>query len=383
MTHDPEFYADRVRLMRMSRATGQHEEWLGTWDFTPAHWEYTAEGSVLFEAEHHARMKLFAWSGSGEPRALTTDGSVSGTTPVAGGAVAFLHNTLAEPAELRVMPHTGGTMVRVTSFTADGAALYHTGEVREIMFAGSRGGSVQMFVVLPPGFEAGKKYPLVHMIHGGPHGTFGDLWHGRWNAQAFAAPGYVVALVNFPGSTSWEQDFAQRIQGEWAARPFDDIMQATDLLIASGLVDEKRMAVTGGSYGGYMVTWIAGHTDRFRCIVNHAGVADLTGQYASDVTQGRGKAAGGEAWDGLEKQDACSPIRFASGMTTPMLVIHCERDYRVPVGQGLLIYGVLKAKGVPARLVYFPDENHWVLKARNSLYWYKEVHAWLARWLKG
>ena len=214
------------------------------------------------------------------------------------------------------------------------------------------------------------------------HGSFGDQWHARWNAQAFAAPGYVVALVNFQGSTGWGQDFAQCIQGEWAARPFGDIMNATDVLIAAGLVDDTRMAVTGGSYGGYLVSWIAGHTDRFRCIINHAGVSDLTAQYASDVTQGRGRAAGGEVWEGIEKQDAWSPIRFASGMNTPMLVIHGERDYRVPIGQGLLIYGMLKAKGVPARLVYFPDENHWVLKARNSLLWYREVHAWLERWLK-
>src|ERR1051325_8504060 len=163
------------------------------------------------------------------------------------------------------------------------------------------------------------------MIHRGAPGTLGAPSAGRAEAPAFAAPGYVVALVNFQGSTSWGQDFAQRIQGEWAARPFDDIMKATDLLVDSGLVDEKRMA------------GVAGHTDRCRCIVNHAGVADLTAQYASDVTQGRGKAAGGEVWDGLEKQDRWSPVRFASGMNTPMLVIHGERDYRVPVGQGLLI----------------------------------------------
>ncbi|MCC6651723.1 MAG: S9 family peptidase, partial [Candidatus Eisenbacteria bacterium] len=206
-------------------------------------------------------------------------------------------------------------------------------------------------------------------------------FHARWNAQMFAAPGYVTAVVNFQGSTSWGQDFAKRIQGEWAARPFEDIMKATDELIALGFVDEKRMAVAGGSYGGYMVSWISGHTDRFRCIVNHAGVCDLTGQYASDVTQGRGEAAGGEAWEGIEKQDRWSPIRFAAGMNTPMLVVHGERDYRVPVGQGLLIYGMLKAKGVPARLVYFPDENHWVLKPKNSLLWNHEVHAWLARWI--
>jgi dipeptidyl aminopeptidase/acylaminoacyl peptidase len=381
MTHDPEFYADRTRLMRMDRASGKHEEWLGNWDLTPTHWEFAADGTLVFEAEQNARLKLFTYAGSGEPRALTGDGSASSPAPLVGGRVALLHQTLAAAAEVHVVAQIGGTLSRATRFTEEGAAKYHTGEVREITFEGSRGESVQMFLVLPPDFATGKKYPLVHMIHGGPHGTFGDLWHARWNAQAFAAPGYVVALVNFQGSTSWGQDFAQRIQGEWAARPFEDIMKATDLLITSGLVDEKRMAVTGGSYGGYMVTWIAGHTDRFKCIVNHAGVADLTAQYASDVTQGRGRAAGGEAWDGLEKQDLWSPVRFAKGMNTPMLVIHGEKDYRVPVGQGLLIYGVLKAKGVPARLVYFPDENHWVLKARNSLLWYREVHTWLARWL--
>ena len=129
------------------------------------------------------------------------------------------------------------------------------------------------------------------------------------------------------------------------------------------------------------MAWIAGHTDRFRCIVNHAGVSDLVGQYASDVTQGRGRSAGGEIWEDIGAMERWSPIRFASGMKTPMLVVHGERDYRVPIGQGLLVYGVLKAKGVPARLVYFPDENHWVLKPRNSLLWYREVHAWLERWL--
>jgi dipeptidyl aminopeptidase/acylaminoacyl peptidase len=387
MTHDPEFYADRVRLMRMDRTApardgaGRHEEWLGSWDLSPVHWEFAADGTLVFEAEQNARQKLFTWNGQGEPRALTKEGSIAGPTPVAGGRVAFLQTTLSGPAEVRVVPQAGGTAARITSFTDDVAARFATGEVREMTFEGARGETVQMFVVLPPGHDPSRKYPLVHMVHGGPHGTFGDVWHPRWNAQAFAAPGYIVALVNFQGSTSWGQDFAQRIQGEWAARPAEDVMKATDVLVASGLVDDRRMAATGGSYGGYLVTWLAGHTDRFKCIINHAGVSDLTAQYASDVTQGRGKAAGGEAWDGLEKQDLWSPVRFAKGMNTPMLVIHGERDYRVPVGQGLLIYGLLKAKGVPARLVYFPDENHWILKAKNALLWLREVQDWLARWL--
>ena len=259
---------------------------------------------------------------------------------------------------------------------------FATGEVREMSFEGAKGETVQMFVVLPPGADTSKKLPLVHVIHGGPHGISPDAFHPRWNAQLFAAPGYVAALVNFQGSTSWGQDFAQRIQGAWGDRPFEDVMRATDVLIASGLVDERRMAATGGSYGGYMAAWIEGHTDRFRCIVNHAGVYDTLSQYASDVSQGRDRSFGGEPWDGIEKITEWNPAHAAQGFNTPMLVLHGERDYRVPVTQGLECYGVLKAKGVPARLVYFPDENHWVLKPRNSVFWYREVHAWLERFLK-
>jgi dipeptidyl aminopeptidase/acylaminoacyl peptidase len=191
----------------------------------------------------------------------------------------------------------------------------------------------------------------------------------------------VAALVNFQGSTSWGQDFARRIQGAWGDRPYRDIMAATDLLVAAGLADGERLAAAGGSYGGYLVAWIAGQTDRFRCLVNHAGVFDLLGDYAGDVTQGLRQAFGGEAWDGLEAIDRWSPVRFAARMQTPMLVTHGERDFRVTVNQGLQCYGLLKAKGVPARLVYFPDEHHWVTQPRNALLWYREVHAWLARFL--
>jgi dipeptidyl aminopeptidase/acylaminoacyl peptidase len=380
-TLDPEFYADHTKLWRWERATGEHSEWLGDWDRLPTHWEFDSNGTLVIAAEDNARVKLWAWSGSGAPRALTFDGSAGGFAVARGGRVYFSHQSIVQPAEVHAVGVDGRGAARLTRFTDEVMAGFATGEVRELTFAGSRGETVQMFVVLPPGFEEGKKYPLLHVVHGGPHGISADAFHGRWNAQLFAAPGYVAALVNFQGSTSWGQDFAQRIQGEWALRPFEDVMLATDALIATGWIDETKMAASGGSYGGYMMSWMAGHTDRFKCIVNHAGVSDLTGQYASDVTQGRGRAAGGEAWDGLEKQDRWSPIRFASGMNTPMLVIHGERDYRVPVGQGLLVYGVLKAKGVPARLVYFPDENHWILKPQNSLLWYREVHAWLKRWL--
>jgi dipeptidyl aminopeptidase/acylaminoacyl peptidase len=293
----------------------------------------------------------------------------------------FLRQNLSQPAEMWVASGDAKDAHAVTSFTAPALEGVALGDVQEIEFAGGRGDSVQMFVVLPPGFDPSKKWPLVHVIHGGPHGVSGDNFHMRWNPHLFAAPGYVAALVNFHGSTSWGQEFAECIQGLWGEYPMQDIDAASDTLIAAGFVDEKRMAITGGSYGGYLVSWIGSHTDRYACIVNHAGVYNTQAQYASDVTQGRHKAFGGEPWDGLEKMDRWNPARFASGLNTPMLIVHGENDYRVPVDQGLECYNVLQGKGIPARLVYFPDENHWVLKPRNSIFWYREVHDWLARFL--
>ena len=382
MQHDPYFYADRVRLMRYDRAARTHAALLDTWDLSPVHWEFGADGTLFIEAEENGRACAFALArGEAAPRRIVTGGTIAGLAPAAGNRVYFTLQHLALPPEIHAAPATGGTPERLTRLTDNALAGVTLGEVREMQFEGAYGETVQMFVVLPPGYQAGIKYPLVQVVHGGPHAISADAFHFRWNGQAFAAPGYVAALVNFQGSTSWGQDFAKRIQGSWGDRPFDDVMKATDVLIASGLVDETRMAAAGGSYGGYMASWIAGHTDRFKCIVNHAGVYDLMSQYASDVTQGRAQSMGGEPWEGIEAIDRWNPARFANGFTTPMLVIHGEKDYRVPVSQGLECYGVLKAKGVPARLVYFPDENHWVLKPANSLLWYREVLGWIQRWL--
>jgi len=382
MQHDPFFYADRVRLMRYDRSNRTHAPQLDSWNLSPMHWEFAADGTLFLEAEENGRVNGFALGATDrEPRRVVSGGSVAGLTPAAGNRLYFTLQHLSLPPEVHSASTSGGAPERLTRFT--GAALENValGEVREMQFEGASGETIQMFVVLPPQWQAGKKYPLVQVIHGGPHGISADAFHFRWNGQAFAAPGYVAALVNFQGSTSWGQDFAKRIQGAWGDRPFDDVMKATDVLVASGLVDETKMAAAGGSYGGYMASWIEGHTDRFKCIVNHAGVYDLMSQYASDVTQGRAQSMGGEPWEGIEVIDRWNPARFAQGFTTPMLVIHGEKDYRVPVSQGLECYGVLKAKGVPARLVYFPDENHWVLKPANSILWNREVTAWLKRWL--
>jgi dipeptidyl aminopeptidase/acylaminoacyl peptidase len=380
---DPFFYADRVQLVLRDRRTGEEKELAPTWDRSPSDWRPLPDGALVVQAEDRARVKLFRLDpGAQAPVEITSEGSSSSFEIGGNGAIYFLRDALSGPAEVARCGRDGKGFTRVTSFNPELEREIALGEVQELEFEGHGGKPVQGFVVLPPGFDAARKWPLVHMIHGGPHGITGDQFHYRWNPHLLAAQGYVVACVNFHGSTSWGQEFARCIQGSHGDQPFEDVMRLTDALVATGYVDEKRMAATGASYGGYLVSWIEGNTDRFRCIVNHAGVYDILTQYASDVTQGRHKSYGGEPWDGLENVDRWNPARYAKGFVTPMLVIHGERDYRVPVSNGLECYGVLKAKGVAARLVYFPDENHWVLKPRNAILWWREVLDWLERFLK-
>ena len=382
LQRDPYFYADRVRLTRYDRASGEHTVLTEGWDRSASAWEFLPDGTLLVEAEDRARVKLFRFGPKdAEPAVLCEAGTIGGGRPAKDGRIYFTAQSLVAPAEVASCRSDGSDLRRASHFNDALLEEIALGEVREMEFEGADGRAVQMFVVLPPGFDPEAKYPLVHVIHGGPHGISGDNFHYRWNPQLFASGGYVAASVNFHGSTSFGQEFAACIQGGHGDKPFTDIMKATDALVATGFVDEGRMAATGGSYGGYLVCWIAGNTDRFRCLVNHAGVFDLLAEYASDVTQGRHQAYGGEPWNRLDAIDRWNPARFAGGFVTPMLVIHGERDYRVPHTQALSVYNIYKAKGVDARLVFFPDENHWVLKPRNSIAWNREVHSWLRRYL--
>ncbi|HEU5310888.1 MAG TPA: S9 family peptidase [Candidatus Eisenbacteria bacterium] len=381
---DPFFYADRVRLARYDRTTGEHGVWTEAWDRSPSEWAFLPDGTLAIEAEDEGRGAVFHLGvRDTTPRRVHASGTAAALRAGKDGRIYFTQQSLVAPAEVVSIRSDGSDPVTHTRFNAPLLEEIAMGEVRSMVFQGADGNPVQMYVILPPGFDPSKKYPLVQVIHGGPHAISGDNFHFRWNPQLFAAPGYVVATVNFHGSTSWGQEFAACIQGGHGDKPYTDIMNATDTLIATGFVDETRMAAIGGSYGGYLVCWIAGNTDRFRCLINHAGVFDLLAEYGSDITQGRHQAYGGEPWDRLEAIDRWNPARFARGFTSPMLVIHGERDYRVPHGQALAVYNIYQAKRVESRLVFFPDENHWVLKPKNSLVWNREVRAWLERFLAG
>ena len=379
---DPDFYADRVRLVRRHVQTGERTTWMSDWDGSPAAWEVLASGDLVFQADDDGAARVFRLPSQADtPMRLTQNVHVAGPRPTCDGRLTVTVQTLQQPPEVYLLEPQTAALQRLSYATTDALADVHRYAVDDVRFTGAAGDSVQMYVLRDD--QAGDApQPLVHMIHGGPHGAFGNQWHARWNAQAFAARGYTVALVNFHGSTGFGQDYASCIRGAWGDFPSQDIHAATDLLVAKGWADPERIGISGGSYGGYLVSWLASTSDRFTCAVNHAGVYDLALQYASDFTWGRDTNHGGDLWSAPEAVDRYNPARHSKGLNTPMLVIHGAKDYRVPINQALVCYGLLKARGVPARLLYYDDENHWILKPSNSIRWYAEVLDWFDRFLK-
>ena len=377
-------WPDQTRLTVLDLASGTTRVLTENFDNSAGGWSWTADGATLvFQSEVRGRGNLYAVSArGGAPREIFHGGTAAGARVTRDGRVVFVTSSLSRPADIEVVGLDGKGLRTLASFNDALVPRLDFGPVEEMTFVGAGGEPVQMYVVFPPGFDPKKKYPLVQLIHGGPVGTFGDSFGYRWNPHAFAAPGYIVAMVNFHGSSSFGHAWIESILGAHPDKPFTDVMKATDFLIAKGYVDENHMAAAGGSYGGFLVDWIEGHTDRFKALVSHAGVYDLLGQSASDGTYGRQHSYGGYPWTNLENVEKWSPNRYAANFKTPMLILHGERDFRVPVTQGLELYGVLTAKGVPARLVYYPDEHHWILKGQNSKHWYGEVLAWLGKYLK-
>ncbi|HEX2152377.1 MAG TPA: S9 family peptidase [Acidimicrobiia bacterium] len=376
---EPDFYASRMQIIRHELATGEQQSTTEGWDRSPTEWVFDHDGRLIVGGEDQGRARLWSLA-QGRPQPLTEEGWCSSPTVSSAGIIYAVGHALDSPPEV-VRVGDDGAVRTVTDFTVDALDQVELGAVREIEFAGGDGSPIQMWLVDPPGADPASTQPLVHLIHGGPHGVFGNAWHWRWNAQILASAGYRVAMVNFHGSTGWGEDFTTSIHGAWGDLPHRDIEAATDTLVERGLADPDRMAVTGGSYGGYLVAWITSQTNRYACAIAHAAVTNLNGMYASDVTYGRARAYGAEVWDDRQAIERWSPAAHAAGYATPTLVIHGHRDARVPVTQGLELYGVLVAKGVPARLVSYPNENHWILSRANSIRWYEEFLGWLERWI--
>ena len=269
-------------------------------------------------------------------------------------------------------------------------------KMESFWFTAQDGTKVQGFLIRPPGFDATKKYPLKFLIHGGPEGAWGDMWSYRWNAELFAANGYVVVMINFRGSTGYGQAFVDAINGDWGGKPFTDLMQGLDYAEQHyPFIDKDRECALGASYGGYMANWVLGHTDRFKCIVTHDGMFNAESAFGTTEEDWFNiwefkfpNTQGGHPWDYYGKPDDQNPFRkwspslYAKNFKTPTLVVHGQLDYRLDVSEGLQLFDTLQLLGVPSKLLYFPDEGHWVLKPQNSQLWYKTVNDWVDEWTK-
>ncbi len=251
-------------------------------------------------------------------------------------------------------------------------------------FEGAKGDKVQGFLVKPPNFDATKKYPVKFLIHGGPQGAWGDDWSYRWNPELFAANGYVVVMINFHGSTGYGQKFIDAINGDWGGAPFEDLMKGLDYAEKTyPFIDKDRECALGASFGGYMANWVLGHTDRFRCIVSHDGTFNNESDYGTTEELWFNEwEFKGTPWTNRELYRKWSPHLFATNFKTPTLVVHGQLDYRLDVSEGLQLFTTLQRLGVPSKMLYFPDEGHWVLKPQNSQLWWKTVTDWVDQWTK-
>lgn len=250
--------------------------------------------------------------------------------------------------------------------------------------SGADGTAVQGWLVKPPGFDPARKYPVVFLIHGGPQGAWHDEWHNRWNPALFASPDYCVLAVNPRGSTGFGQSFTDQISRDWNGKVYEDLMKALDhALAAYPFLDPAKIAAAGASYGGYMINWIAGHSDRFACLVSHAGIFDLTSMNISTEELWFSEwEFGGSPWDTPDLHLQQSPSSYVKNFKTPTLVIHGALDFRVPDTQGIAMFHALQRRGVPSRLVYFPDEGHWITRPGNRALWWNEVLGWINQYLK-
>jgi len=411
----PGYESDRFRLMLYDRKTGEKKDltedfdhWVGSFVWAPD------SKTIYFSAEHERHSLIYA---VGTARTAGTDRTrtkylrralVGGfdddvaVTPD-GKKLVFTRMSIAAPNEIYGADASGGGCPARTGDVDHGKEncslnkdwpLSHINDQllsqigmsdgEPFSFTGAHGDWVEGFLVKPPNFDASRKYPVKFLIHGGPQGAWGDDWSYRWNPELFAANGYVVLMINFHGSTGYGQKFVDAINGDWGGAPFEDLMKGLDYAEQHyGFIDKSRECALGASYGGYMTNWILGHTDRFKCIVTHDGMFNAESAWGTtEELWFNNWEFKGTPYDNRAMYQKWSPHQYAKNFKTPTLVIHGQRDYRLDVSEGFQLFNTLQMEGVPSKMLYFPDEGHWVLKPQNSRLWYETVNAWVDQWTK-
>jgi dipeptidyl aminopeptidase/acylaminoacyl peptidase len=386
------YESDRWRLMLFDRSSGRHTNLTEKFDRSPEGYAWSPDSkAIYFYFEDQAESPIYALAAApgSEPKAVVKDGfndnlSVSGD----GTTLIFTRSSLTMPAEIFAANADGSGVRQLTRHNTAKLAPLVMNPAESFWFEGAEGTRIHGMLLRPPNFDPARKYPLVLLVHGGPQGAWDDAWGYRWNPQMFAAPGYVVVMINPRGSTGYGQKLTDEINADWGGKVFVDLMKGVDyVLVKYPFVDGARMAAGGGSYGGYMMNWFAGHTQgRFKCLVSHAGPYNNDSMYgATEELWFVEWDLRGTPWNNSGTYDRWSPHKFAGEFgkyKTPTLVIHGELDFRVPYTEGLQMFTALQRQGVPSKLLIFPDEGHWILKPQNSELWYKTFLDWLATYLK-
>ncbi|MDP4529403.1 S9 family peptidase [Alkalimonas delamerensis] len=379
----PQAESDRRRLVLLDQVTNQRTVLTEDWDRSIYSYQFGPDNRTIYvTTQDVGQVSIYAINTSfGDVRKVYGDGT-AGHLNVAADRIVFSNHRLNQPTEIYQIQPDGSRLQQLTHVNGPLLEGIAFGDFEQFSFAGWEGNTVYGYLVKPVNFDASKRYPLAYLVHGGPQGSFGNMFHYRWNAQLWAAQGYVVVMVDFHGSTGYGQAFTDSISRDWGGKPLVDLQKGFEYVqSAYPWIDGDRACALGASYGGYMMNWFAGKwPDAFRCLVNHAGLYDMPSFYSSTEELFFPEFdLGGTAWDEDSDYAKFNPAAYADNWQTPMLVIHGLKDYRVPYAQGLGAFTNLQRKGIESRLVIFPDENHWIQQPANRVRWYNEVFDWMKR----
>jgi len=383
----PGYESDRWRLNVLDRATGRVNAVTESLDRSVESFTWSPDSNALFFTvidRGRQSIEMIPAPG-GATRIVASGPSTLDDMQFTGDGKTMIYSQQSgsSPVELYRAASAGGAPVALTHLNDALLAGYQLTPLEEFWVDSADRTRVEGFIVKPPGFNPNQKYPVLLLIHGGPEGDWGENWTYRWNAQVFAASGYVVIEPNPRGSFGYGQKFTEEIKDDWGGKVYDDLMAVTDYAAALPYADANRMAAAGGSYGGYMIDWLLGHSQRFRAFISHAGVFDLRSMFgATEELWFPLWEFNGTPWDNPDSYAKWSPSFFVKDFHTPTLVIHGEQDFRVPYTQSLQLFSALQLQKVPSKLLVFPDEGHWILKPQNSLLWYHSFLDWIGEWTK-
>lgn len=385
----PGFEADRYGLMALDMASGQSREIAPGWDRSADSIALSRTGDTLYvTAQQMGEHPLFAIDvDSGAVSERIGNGSI-GSVQVVGDTLAFTRNSLTSGNQVFTGAVDGGFERAITPSAAEMLPEVKFGEFEQFSFKGWNRDTVHGYVLKPWNYEEGKQYPVAFLIHGGPQGSFGNGWSTRWNPQTYAGQGYAVVMIDFHGSTGYGQAFTDAISQHWGDRPLEDLQKGWKAAQEKyAFLDGRNACALGASYGGYMINWIAGNwntpaSGAWKCLVNHDGVFDTRMMgFVTEELWFTEWENGGSPWDKRADYEKFNPSRHVANWRVPMLVVHGEKDFRIPVSQGLAAFTALQRQGIESKFLYFPDENHWVLKPHNSVQWHDTVNGWLKQHL--